>query len=43
MSNELDEDLQGLLKALAALVAVFGALALLLALFGPSAMPHLFS
>ena len=40
-TNNLGEDLQGLLKALIVLVAVFGAFMLLLALFGPSGMPDL--
>lgn len=43
MSNNLDEDLQGLLRALIVLVAVFGALVLLAALVGPSGMPNLLS
>jgi hypothetical protein len=34
MSKNLDEDLQGLLRALVALVAVFGALVLLSSFFG---------
>jgi hypothetical protein len=36
MSNNLDEDLQGLLRALIVLVAVFALFALIVTLFGPS-------
>ena len=35
MSNNLDEDLQGLLRALIVLVAVFAVFTLLVSLFGP--------
>ena len=35
MSNNLDEDLQGLLWALIVLVAAFGVFMLLVSLFGP--------
>lgn len=34
MAQNLDEDLQGLLKALAALILAFGCLAVLISLFG---------
>ncbi|WP_435180766.1 hypothetical protein [Halorussus sp. AFM4] len=43
MSNNLDEDLQGLLRALIVLVAVFGAFLLVLTAFGGSAVEHLIS
>lgn len=43
MSNNLDEDLQGLLRALIALVAGFGALLVLLGALGPETVEHLVS
>ena len=43
MSNNLDEDLQGLLRALILLVAAFGAILLLLSAFGPATVEHLLS
>ncbi|WP_255457620.1 MULTISPECIES: hypothetical protein [Halorussus] len=43
MSNNLDEDLRGLLRALIALVAGFDAVLLLLGVLGPEAVEHLVS
>lgn len=43
MSNDLDEDLQGLLRALIVLVAVFAVFALVVTLFGPSAIEQVLS
>ena len=41
MSNNLDEDLQGLIKALIVLVLVFGGLALLTSVYGPTGMANI--
>ena len=41
MSDNLDEDLQGLVKALVVLVLVFGGLALLASVYGPTGMANL--
>ncbi|WP_256478531.1 hypothetical protein [Halorussus limi] len=43
MSEDIDEDLQGLLRAIIVLVAVFGAFALLSSLFGATPAYELLS